>query len=216
MIEVERFINQLMGSNCYLVVDEALHRCVCVDPASEKSEREIAYIEQNGLTLDYIFLTHEHTDHTWGVNALLEKFPLAKVVCSTYCRDALPKEASAYFQLYYDNPNYTYNVQRVDFTTEELGWHLTWQEHNIIFIATSGHSPGSICIAIDDILFGGDTLMPFKPFIKKRNGGSIEHFRDSIKRIIDGIPNETMVYPGHGDTIVLKEYLENYFNDYDK
>lgn len=110
MIKVERFINQLMGSNCYLVVDEASHHCICIDPASEKSEREISYIKENELVLDYIFLTHEHTDHTWGVNALLEKYSTAKVVCSSLCRDALPKEAQTYFLLYYDNTNYSYNV----------------------------------------------------------------------------------------------------------
>lgn len=205
MIKVERFINQLMGSNCYLVVDETLRHCVCVDPASEKSEREIEYIEQNGLSLDFIFLTHEHTDHTWGVNALLEHFPEAKVVCSTLCRDALSKEASAYFQLYYDNPNYSYNVQRVDFTTEELGCHLDWGEHRIVFIPTPGHSPGSVCIELDGVIIGGDTLMSFKPVIKKRIGGSMEQFKDSVKKILMRYYDDTLVYPGHGEILFLKD-----------
>lgn len=206
MLHVERFINQLMTSNCYIVVDEESMHCFCIDPASEKSEREINYIEQNGLTLDYIFLTHEHTDHTWGVNALLIQFPAAKVVCSSLCRDALPKEAKAYFQFYYDDPNYTYNVERVDYTTEDLVWCLTWQGHQIVFIATPGHSPGSVCISIDDILFGGDTLMPFKPFIKKRNGGSIEQFRESVEKMVNTYPEDTLVYPGHGEVGFLKDY----------
>ena len=208
MIKVERFINQLMDSNCYLVVDETSRHCVCIDPASEKSEREISYINENGLSLDYIFLTHEHTDHTWGVNALLETFPLAKVACSSLCRDALPKEASAYFQLYYDNPNYSYNVQRVDFTTEELGCHLDWGEHCIAFIHTPGHSPGSLCIAIDGILFGGDTLMPFKPVIRKRNSGSVEDYRKSLLTLQSEYALTTVVYPGHGESMRLEEMLK--------
>ncbi len=212
MIKVERFVNQLMGSNCYLVVDEASHHCVCIDPASEKSEREITYINGNGLTLDYIFLTHEHTDHTWGVNALLEHFPEAKVVCSTLCRDALPKEASAYFQLYYDNPEYSYNVQRIDFTTEDLDCHLDWEKHQIIFIPTPGHSPGSVCIAIDDVLFGGDTLMPFKPVIRKRNSGSLGDYRTSLMTLQSEFAPSTIVYPGHGESMSLEEVL-GYFSD---
>lgn len=212
MIKVERFINQLMGSNCYIVVDEESKHCFCVDPASEKSEREIEYIEQNGLTLDYIFLTHEHTDHTWGVNALVDRFPAVKVVCSVFCRDALPKEARAYFQLYYDNPNYEYIVERVDHTTEELGWHLRWQEHQIVFIATPGHSPGSVCISIDNILFGGDTLMPFKPFIKKRNGGSIVDYRNSLLELQNQFAPSTIVYPGHGECKNRQAMLE-FFGD---
>lgn len=212
MIKVERFINQLMGSNCYLVVDETLRHCVCVDPASEKSERVIEYIEQNGLSLDFIFLTHEHTDHTWGVNALLEHFPEAKVVCSTLCRDALSKEASAYFQLYYDNPNYSYNVQRVDFTTEELGCHLDLGGHRIVFIPTPGHSPGSICIAIDDVLFGGDTLMPFKPVIRKRNSGSLGDYRNSLLTLQRQFTPTTVVYPGHGESLGFETMME-FFSD---
>ncbi len=195
-----------MTSNCYIVVDEESKCCLCIDPASEKSDREIPYIEDNGLQLDYIFLTHEHTDHTWGVNALLAQYPTTKVICSSLCRDALPKEAKAYFQLYYDDPNYKYNVERVDCTTEELDWQMEWNCHKIVFIPTPGHSPGSVCIAIDNVLFGGDTLMPFKPFIKKRNGGSMEQFQESVRKIIDSYPEDTLVYPGHGEVGKLKDY----------
>ena len=195
-----------MTSNCYLVVDEASRHCVCIDPASEKSEREIDYIKKSGLTLDYIILTHEHTDHTWGVNSLLDNEPTAKVVCSELCKEALPREAKAYFLLYYDNPNYSYNVRRVDITTEELGWHLEWSDHIIKFISTPGHSPGSVCVVIDDLVFGGDTLMPFRPFIKKRNGGSMEQFQESVKKMVAAYPANTLVYPGHGEVGKLSDY----------
>ena len=206
MIKVERFVNQLMASNCFVVIDDEAKRCVCIDPASEKSEREINLIEENGLTLDYIILTHEHTDHTWGVNSLLEKYPSAKVICSSSCRDALHKEAKAYFQLYYDDPNYSYNVARVDSTTEDLEWQMEWNSYKVVFIPTPGHSPGSVCIAIENILFGGDTLMPFKPYIKKRNGGSLEQFQESVRKLVDSYPEETLVYPGHGEVGQLKDY----------
>lgn len=208
MMTVERFVNELMTSNCYIVADEASKHCICIDPASEKSLREIAFVEKNGLTLDYIILTHEHTDHTWGVNSLLEKYPSAKVICSSSCRDALPKEAKAYFQLYYDDPNYSYNVARVDSTTEVLEWQMEWNSHKVVFIPTPGHSPGSVCIAIENILFGGDTLMPFKPFIKKRNGGSLEQLLESIDNIEKIYAPSTMVYPGHGETGELSEMIK--------
>lgn len=206
MITVERFVNELMTSNCYIVADEASKHCVCIDPASEKSLQEIEYIESNGFTLDYIILTHEHTDHTWGVNALIDKYPDVKVICSEQCKQALNKEAKVYFQLYYDNPDYLYNVRRVDFTTQEMGWCLKWSGQNISFIPTPGHSPGSICIAIDDSVFGGDTLMPFKPFIKKRNGGSMKQFQESVRKMVNSYPGDTLVYPGHGEVGIMEDY----------
>ena len=207
MIKVERFINQLMTSNCYIVVDEVSKHCLCVDPASEKSEREIAFVEEKSLILDYIFLTHEHTDHTWGVNALIDKYPLAKVVSSELCKEALPKESKVYFQFYYDDPNYSYNVSRVDCTTEELEWQMKWCGHKVVFIPTPGHSPGSVCLAIDNKLFGGDTLMPYKPFIKKKNGGSRDKFWESIRLIQSKYPKDTIVYPGHGEISTLTDII---------
>ena len=207
-MHIERFINELMSSNCYLVVDEASKHCICIDPASEKSEKEIAYIENNELTLDYIILTHEHTDHTWGVNVLTEHFANVKVVCSETCRQSLAKEYQAYFLLYYDNPDYHYTVCRVDITTEALGGETDWHGHRIEFINTPGHSLGSICILINGILFSGDTIMQSKPYVNKRNG-SKELFFESVKKILIAYPKGTVVCPGHGEVFRLKNIHQN-------
>ncbi len=207
-LKVVRYINELMASNCYIVVDENSHHCICIDPASEKSLREISFIEEEGLVLDYILLSHEHTDHTWGVNALLAIYPNTKVVCSELCKEALPRESKTYFRFYYDDPEYTYNVERVDYTTEGLGWKLDWHGREIKFLSTPGHSPGSVCIAIDNLLFGGDTIMPFKPFIKKRNGGSKEQLSESLALIERIFRPQTEVYPGHGETTELGEVIK--------
>lgn len=195
-----------MSSNCYLVVDEASKHCICIDPASEKSLREIEYIETNRLTLDYIILTHEHTDHTWGVNAIVEKFD-AKVICSEVCKQNLAKEFQAYFLLYFDNPDYHYTVCKVDSTTEDLGDKMVWEGHTIAFIYTPGHSMGSICILIDEMLFTGDTIMQSKPYVNKRNG-SKEKYLESVGNIIKKFPRDTLICPGHGKPFLLK--MHNY------
>ena len=205
MLKIKRFVNQLMTSNCYVVVDEESGHCLCIDPASEKSEREIAYIGQNGLTLDYLILTHEHTDHTWGVNALKERFAEAKVICSEVCCENLAKEFQAYFLLYFDNPNYNYTVCQVDETTEAMGGSLLWQGNEIKFVPTPGHSMGSISLDIEGRLFTGDAILQSKPYVNKRNG-SKELFFESVKKILETYPLETFVYPGHGEVFQLKDY----------
>lgn len=194
-----------MSSNCYLVVDEESKHCLCIDPASEKSEREIKFIEENNLTLDYILLTHEHTDHTWGVNALVEHFPSAEVICSEICKQNLAKEFQAYFLLYYNNPDYHYTVCKVDKTVEELKGFLEWCKNTILFIPTPGHSMGSICIAFNGMIFTGDAIMQTKPYINKRNG-SKELFYESIKKVLVTFHGETLSYPGHGEKFQLNEY----------
>ena len=197
-MHIERFINDLMSSNCYLVVDEASKHCICIDPASEKSLREIDFIETNRLTLDYILLTHEHTDHTWGCNTLVERFG-AKVVCSEVCKQNLAKEFQAYFLLYYDNPDYHYTVCNVDLTTEELGDKMVWEGYSVRFLYTPGHSMGSISILIEGMLFTGDTWMQFKPYINKRNGSRVAYKKslEMLKKIAQ--KNNLTIFPGHGD-----------------
>lgn len=189
------------------MVDEASKHCICIDPASEKSEREIAYIEQLGLSLDYIILTHEHTDHTWGVNALVDRFH-PQVICSEICKQNLGMEFQAYFQLYFNDTEYTYNVCNVDKTTGELGWQLEWQGYKMEFIPTPGHSMGSVCILIDGKLFTGDTIMQSKPYVNRRNG-SKGKFKESVTKILYLFDGEQVIYPGHGDTFKLKD---NYYS----
>ena len=114
MLKIERFVNELMTSNCYVVHDEDTKRCLVIDPGSEKSLREIEFIEKNNLTLDYIIITHEHTDHNWGLNALREHFKDSKLLCSEECSKHVKKANRAYFLLYYDDPNYRYEIAPAD------------------------------------------------------------------------------------------------------
>ncbi len=204
MVQIERFINELMSSNCYLVIDKTSGHCICIDPASEKSEREIAFIKGRGLTIDYIILTHEHTDHTWGVNALVNSFPEVKVICSEICKQNLAKEFQAYFMLYYDNPDYHYSVCKIDETTEDLEGILFWNGCKIVFIRAPGHSLGSICVELEGRLFTGDAIMQSKPYINKRNGCKELYF-ESVRKIKETYSVDTKIYPGHGEVFMLKE-----------
>lgn len=191
-----------MTSNCYIVWDDITFGCLVIDPASEHSLREIEFIESHKLSLDYILLTHEHTDHTWGVNALLDKYD-AKVVCTEICRQNLPGAGDIYFRLYYERGNYIYEVRRVDYTVENLKWTLKWRQQTIKFIDTKGHSMGSMCIEIGKVLYTGDTLMQYKPYINKRNG-SKELYLQSVEKLMNTYSGNMQIHPGHGEPFLLK------------
>lgn len=207
MLKVERFINELMTSNCYVVYDEDTKRCIVIDPASEKSLREIHFIKEKGLALDYIIITHEHTDHNWGVNALREHFPDSKLVCSEPCNKYVKKTNRAYFLYYYNNPDYCYEILPADILIKEDGC-LNWSRHQIQFVMTPGHSYGSMCFCIDGMLFTGDTMMPFKPYFNGRdsNDGDWNKSVDLIKSLF---PKKTIIYPGHGESLTLGDWIEN-------
>lgn len=205
MLKVKRFINELMTSNCYVVYDMNTKHCLVIDPASEKALREISFIEENELKLDYIVLTHEHTDHTWGVNALKDKYPNAKILCSKACNVHAKKASRVYFLLYYDNPDYRYVIKPADVVISDKEQHIKWNETDISFLLTPGHSYGSMCIEIEGSLFTGDTIMPFKPYFNGRDSDK-KNWDQSIKCIQEKFDEETVIYPGHGDSLTLKKW----------
>lgn len=205
MLRLKRFINELMTSNCYIVWDDESHRCIVIDPASEKSSREIDFINDRNLALDYIILTHEHTDHNWGVNSLLESYPKAKVVCHEIAKGNMDMESKSYFRLYYDNPTYSYKVRRFDVVIGQKEFELDWNDTTILFIHAPGHSMGSECVLVKDWLFTGDTILQSKPYVNRRNG-SKELLKESIRKILTKFDSEQIICPGHGDQFRLKNY----------
>ena len=209
MLKIVRFVNELMTSNCYVVYDDETRRCLIIDPASEKSYREIDLIDTLRLSLDYIIITHEHTDHNWGVNALRNQYKDSKLICTAECCKHVKNANRAYFLLYYDNPNYRYEIAPADRVVEDNEI-IDWEGHQIRFIITPGHSRGSICVDIDGVLFTGDTIMPYKPYFNGRDSNE-EDWIESIKKINKLYPKDLMIYPGHGDIINLSDWNYKYF-----
>lgn len=198
-----------MISNCYILWDDESHRCVVIDPASEKSLKEIEFINEHDLFLDYIILTHEHTDHTWGVNSLLEAYSEAKVVCHKIAMENMKMESKAYFRLYYDDPSYSYKVSQFDVIVEDVDFEMNWNNTAIRLIHVPGHSMGSLCILVNGFLFTGDTILQSKPYVNRRNG-SKEAFKDSIRMMLDMFVDDQIICPGHGTRFQLKDYIVAY------
>ncbi len=205
---VERYVNELMTSNCYIVVDEITRTCIIIDPGSEKSEQEIAYINDKGLKAEYIIITHEHTDHNWGVNALRSAFPDIKFVCSEECSKHIAKANKAYFLFYYDDPTYSYEIEPADIILQADA-SIVWANYKIAVLMTSGHSFGSMCIQLGDMLFTGDTIMPYKPYFNGRDSNE-DDWEMSIEKITGMLPTETIIYPGHGEPLTLGEWIKKW------
>lgn len=210
-LEVKRLENELMKSNCYIVTDVASKSCVIIDPASEKSEREIEYIDNNGLHLEYILLTHEHSDHTWGANALKEKFPDAKIVCSELCEKYAKKSSKAYFLLYYNKKGYRYELMPADIIIHSDEDVINWRTVEIHFVMTPGHSYGSMCIDIDGMLFTGDTIMPFEAYFNGRDSNE-EDWIKSVNIVLDKYTAETELYPGHGRILKFSDWKQIFYH----
>lgn len=198
-----------MTSNCYVVYDDNTLHCIVIDPGSEKSLREIAFIEEKHLILDYIIMTHEHTDHNWGVNALRERFKSTLLVCSEFCNRVVKKTSRFYFLFYYDDPEYRYEIDTADIILSNQEETLDWSGYKIHFLMTPGHSHGSMCIDINNMLFSGDTIMPAKPYFNGRDSNEDE-WKKSITNVLRNYNQDILLYPGHCEPLTLREWIENY------
>ena len=191
---------------CYVVWDELMKRCIAIDPGSKHSENEIAFIDGKGLTLDYIIITHEHTDHCYGVNALKEYYPQSKVVFSEGCNQNIKKANRIFFQFYFDGvDNLDEVIPSSDIIIQSTGNIIKWYNHTIRFYLTPGHSIGSMCISIDNLIFTGDTVLQFPP-VFCGIGCDKNDWKKSVRVILAQFEGNTIVYPGHGEPFKLEDY----------
>ncbi len=209
MLQVKRFVNELMTSNCYVVYDNDTQKCIAIDPGSEMSCSEIQFIQEQHLKLDYILVTHEHTDHNWGVNSLYGAFEDVKLICSIECSKCVNKSNRVYFLFYYDNQDYRYQMRQPDVIVQFDKEIVEWNGHGISLILTPGHSHGSMCIEIEDMLFTGDTIMPYKPYFNGRDSNE-DDWEKSVEKLVRSVTPEAVVYPGHGDPLTFVDWVEKY------
>lgn len=201
-MHVNTFINAPISSNCYVIHQGDSPSCIIIDPSTEDCFEVIDYIVKNRLTPDFIFLTHEHFDHIWGVNRLKELYDV-QLICSKSCSDAIVNNKTN-FSLFFNQKGFV--LAPADKTVEKLDGFLTWNNVEIEFIGTPGHSPGSICVFMENLLFTGDTLIKNTKTVTKLKGGNVDALKASLlsieKRFCGG---QVCVYPGHGEKFVLNE-----------
>ncbi len=212
-ISIYTFINTPIPSNCFVVVDDATHHCIVVDPGSKEETEVVKFILEKKLFVDYIFLTHEHMDHVWGTNSILQNFDVS-VICTGLASEIIKKPTNIYNRLYY-NCNQYYSIDKVPVKIEDLNYRLDWNGLPIVFSEAKGHTAASMIFTIGDVLFSGDTMiLNTEPYFKKRSGSSIVDYYKTISFIYNTYPSNTVVYPGHGECFELLEmdvFYKNYF-----
>jgi len=205
MLKISRFINDYFSSCAYVVTHESLSEALVIDPSDIVSHRISAYLKAERLIPSTIILTHEHFDHITGVVYLKECYG-AKIICSRICSENIVSP-SGNFSRYAIKPNFA--CEPADYFCEDVGYHVNWYGVDVEFIPTPGHSPGSICINLGGVLFSGDTIIHDHETITKLPGGSIHTLQQSVDLILARFPGETLVYPGHGESFLLKEVNRN-------
>lgn len=194
-------------TNCYVIVDEATKEAMVIDPASE-ADKIIEMLEILEAKLKYIYLTHCHGDHTGAVVDLQNKYGAKALI---------ERKESENLR----NPEITLNyyIGIPDIKLEEDSRiddndliHLGELEFKVIH--TPGHTNGSTSLYCEKekMVFSGDTMFHGTWGRTDLPTGGIVDIMDSITNRLLTLPEDTIVYPGHGKSTMIREekpiYLE--------
>lgn len=206
-MEVHSLTVGLVQENCYVLRRDGADDAIVIDPG-EEPDRILGVIQDAGVRVAAILVTHCHFDHI-GAVAPVAKATGAEVWVPRIERPLL-EDIMAFIPWDDFGPYDSYSAEH----DVEGGERLELAGFVIDVISTPGHSPGHVSYSIADqaALFSGDVL--FQGSIGRTDlpGGDMNLLMRSISRLLETLPGETNVYPGHmGVTTLAAEAATNPF-----
>ena len=189
----------LIKTNCYLIsTDKA---AVVIDPGF-KTEITADFLKANGGKARMILITHAHFDHIGGAEALRDETGVEIGIGEL---DA-PALRDTEFNL-----SDKFHAHIAPFSADRTfcgGEKFSVGDIDFEVILTPGHTVGGVSYLSGESLFSGDTLFAGTVGRTDMPGGSLKALKKSLKRLI-ALPEETKVYPGHGDFTTVGYEKEN-------
>ena len=176
-------------TNCYLVWQEGRDDCVIIDPGY-MPEKILESACRQGKKVAAILLTHGHFDHVGGVSAIAKE---------TGCKVYLRQEEKMLPEIMTNGPLYF---------TDSYGDRFTEAGLDFTVLHTPGHTPGSVCLICDGVIFSGDTLFADSCGRTDFPGSDPVEMTRSLKKLA-ALPGDYDVLPGHGDATTLSYEREH-------
>ena len=206
-MDVRMFTVGPVQENTFLINREGSDRALIVDPG-EEAPRLLGAIEEAGLTLDGILLTHTHFDHIGAVA------PIARATGAEVWVPEAEKQVLADINAYVPWPGFGPFEDWDAEHTVSGGERLELAGFDIDVVFTPGHSPGHVTFSIpaEQAVFSGDVLFQGSVGRVDLPGGDWPTLLESIRTLVDSLPPETAVHPGHmGQTTLGAERATNPF-----
>jgi hydroxyacylglutathione hydrolase len=206
-MDVRMFTVGPVQENCYLFRREGSDRALIVDPGDE-ANLLLGAIDELGVELDGILLTHTHFDHVGAVA------PVAEATGAEVWVPRIEKPVLADIMSFVPWPGFgpyeSYDAEH----TLSGGEKLALADFEIDVVFTPGHSPGHVTFSIPDeqVVFSGDVLFQGSVGRTDLPGGDWPTLLESIRSLVDSLPEDTTVHPGHmGLTTLGAERASNPF-----
>jgi glyoxylase-like metal-dependent hydrolase (beta-lactamase superfamily II) len=206
-MDVRMFTVGPVQENSFLFRRDGSDRALLVDPG-EEAPKLLAAIEELGVQLDGILLTHTHFDHVGAVA------PVARATGAEVWVPEIEKPVLADINSFVPWPGFGPFEDWDAEHTLKGGETLELAGLDIDVIFTPGHSPGHVTFSIPDeqVVFSGDVLFQGSVGRTDLPGGDWPTLLESIRTLVDTLPPETQVYPGHmGITTLGAERATNPF-----
>ena len=185
-------------TNCYIIYDNG--EAIIIDPRYP-DERIAEFIDENGLKVKFIYLTHCHFDHMLGATWLKEKYNV-DITCLDKEKENL-NNCDVNLSLRMTGKKVEIKADRVFSENDEI------KVGNLSFrvIHTPGHTSGSSSLYGDGILISGDTL--FSDCFGRCDlpTSNFSAILKSVSEKLYILPKDTIVYPGHGDTTTIGDRI---------
>ncbi len=178
------------GTNCYIVGSELTREGMVIDPAGD-AEGILRHVREPELDIKYIVLTHGHIDHIGAVSELKE------ATGAEFCAHS---DEGVVFQGQPVSPLLGVSYPALPNPDRWLkdGDSLDIGDLHFVVLHTPGHSPGGICLLGEGVVFSGDTLFNYGIGRTDFPTGSHSQLMNSIHTKLMVLPDDTIVYPGHG------------------
>ena len=186
MIQIHTLTLGLYQTNCYIVHKEGSKSCIVIDPgyAADTILNRTALL---GLEIEAILLTHGHFDHVGAVR---------QIAADTDCKVFLHEKELSLPAAMTDGPLYYTDLYSAEGTLSIAGLAIK-------VLHTPGHTPGSVCLLMDDAIFSGDTLFAGSMGRCDFPGSNIFDMRKSLKKLRN-LPGNYRVFPGHAEDTTLE------------
>jgi hydroxyacylglutathione hydrolase len=183
-MQIQTFKVGMLSTNCYVVSCTETKEAIIIDPGfdhAHEADQIIRYVDENGLKVKFIVNTHGHPDHIRGDLILKRKYevPICIHANDESCLEGLGLNFSPA------------NILLEDEACVKFG------RVTLKVMHTPGHTLGGISLVAEKLVFTGDTL--FAGGIGRTDfaGGSNRDMEKSLKTLL-GLPDDYVVYPGHG------------------